>query len=833
MTQSISPTRLAATARTGLLPFQRQALLTASIIALGTGLLLPFGAYKWPNVPAFLPLYQTALIGAYAIAAYLINGYVRQTGMRSALWLYGGSVYTALVLVAQFLSLPNAFVANARLLGGAQSTIWLWFFWHLGATGMLFGYALSELRGAGARVADAGAALRRCNALTAVASVASLLAVTTFHDLLPVVDVGGDFSAITHTGYAPFIQAIIVTALIMLWRATRFRTPISAWMGVAMVALAVDNAITMAGGSRLSIGWYVGRFDALIAALVMLALYLSEVNRVYLRALSQADQLAATSAQLATEHARLLSLFEQAPGFVVVLGGDECRMQIVNAAFRRLAGPRALVGRPIREALPELAGQGWFEVIERVRASGQPHVADGMRLTLLRGPDGAPEERIIDVLFQPNLGPDGTPAGIFIQGQDVTEQHLARGERERHQQHLESLVQERTRTLDDTRNALMHSQKLEAMGKLTGGVAHDFNNVLHIINGNLDLIKMLARDNAKVGERCVPAQAAVKRGAKLSSQLLAFARKQALQPAAVSLAGVFADIDLLLKRAVGERIEIVFDIAPDAGNVEVDPQQLENVILNLALNASDAMPGNGRLLIAVENTMREHEGAVRPFVRLAMRDSGDGMTDEVKARAFEPFFSTKGVGKGTGLGLSMAYGFITQSGGQIGIDSAPGRGTTIDILLPRTLEAASLRKPERPSEVSGGNETILVVDDEQDILDNVTAMLTQLGYRVLSATSADAAAHVLEGAGRIDLLFTDVIMPGAMSSTVLAERARTRHPGIRVLFTSGYTENAMIHNGRLDEGVNLLSKPYAREELAAAVRQLLSNGAAAPAALAP
>jgi len=809
-----------------LLPFQRHALFLAVAIGLATLLLMPSAADKWPAIPAFLPAYQASIIGAYTVAAYLLFGYFMQTRIHAVLYLWGGSVYTALILAAQFLSMPGAFVPGERLLGGAQTTSWLWFYWHLGATGMLFCYALAELRAPGRRVADTRAAFLRALGWTVATIAGTLASVTLFEAQLPIVDIAGDFSRITHSGYAPFIQAVIMAALLMMWRATRFRTPIAAWIGVAMVALAFDNLITMAGGTRLSIGWYVGRLNALLAAMVMLGLYLKEVNRVYLRATEHARLLAEVHARLETEHARLLSMFEQAPGFVAMLGGDDCRLQIVNAAFRRLAGPRELLGQPLRAALPELAEQGWSALLDKVCKEGQPHVERGMALRIARGADGVVEDVVIDVLFQPNLGPDGKMEGVFIQGQDVTEEQRARLALEEHHSRLESLVQERTRSLEEAQDALMHAQKMEAMGKLTGGVAHDFNNVLHIINGNLDLIRMLAAGNAKVGERCQSAQTAVRRGAKLSSQLLAFARKQPLQPSAMKLEEVFAAIDLLLKRALGERVDIRFDIAPDAWNVEVDPQQLENVILNLALNASDAMPDGGSFAVTVANAA---PGTLDgEFVRLSFADSGAGMSDEVRARAFEPFFSTKGVGKGTGLGLSMAYGFVKQSGGHIEIESTPGAGTTVHILLPRTGAQAAQRQAEERTAIRGGDETILVVDDEQDILDNVTLMLTGLGYRVLGATSADAAAGLLETEAHIDLLFTDVIMPGAMSSRALAERARVRHPHIRVLFTSGYTEDAVIRNDRLEAGVNLLSKPYARDDLAVALRRLLPDAGQAP-----
>ena len=816
------PSRSAASA---LAPFQRQALAVALLIALVTTALMPGAASHWPAIAAFLPGYQTATISCYAVVAYLLYGYYRQTGQHALLYLFGGCVYTSAILLVQFFAFPGAFVPEIRLLGGTQTPSWLWFFWHLGSTGMLFAYAAAEWRRPGHTHAHPMPAFWACAALTALALLASVMAVTVFHDAMPVVDIKGDFSRITSTGYAPLIQVVIIAALWMLWRAGRFRTPMHAWLGVAMVALAFDNAITMAGGTRLSIGWYVGRINALVSAFVMLILYLKEINRVYLTAAANAEQLSAANALLETEHARMLDLFEQAPGFVAVLSGDDHRIELHNAAFQRLVGERAVAGIAFRDALPELHGQGYFELLDAIRTHGKAHVGKGMKLTLQQAANDAADDLYIDVLFQPKMRADGEGMRIFVQGSDVTEQRRAHLEVERQQQMLETLVQERTRKLEETQTALMHAQKLEAIGKLTGGVAHDFNNVLHIINGNLDLIKMVSAANAPVQQRCSSAQTAVKRGAKLSSQLLSFARKQPLQPEAVSLPAVFESIDLLLKRAVGERIEIRFDLADGVWNTLVDPQQLENVILNLALNASDAMVDGGSLTIGISNLTRPDGD----YVHLTFRDTGLGMSDAVKARAFEPFFSTKGVGKGTGLGLSMAHGFVNQSGGQIDIESEEGAGTTIHILLPRTDAQTSGKAAPAPASGKGGSETILVVDDEQEILDNVAAILRDFGYRVLTACSADDALARLGGLGRIDLLFTDVIMPGSVSATELAGKARALHPDLRVLFTSGYTENAMIHNGRLDEGINLLSKPYGRAELASAVRTLLSAPAAASA----
>jgi CheY-like chemotaxis protein len=311
--------------------------------------------------------------------------------------------------------------------------------------------------------------------------------------------------------------------------------------------------------------------------------------------------------------------------------------------------------------------------------------------------------------------------------------------------------------------------------------------------------------------------------------LLSFARKQPLQPTPASLAHVLGDMDELLKRAVGERVRIELDVVPDNWNVRVDQQQLENVILNLALNASDAMQAGGVLTIKISNTvLNDKENArlelgAREHVCLAFIDTGSGMSAEVRERAFEPFFSTKGVGKGTGLGLSMAYGFVKQSGGHIEIESEPGQGTTVTVLLPRTVEAAVDKPAPQGAAVVGGTETILVVDDEIAIQDNVAEILMALGYRILRASSADEAVPVLRQHHKIDLLFTDVIMPGTMNSPQLAVLARQLHPAIQVLFTSGYSEDAVIQDGKLKQDVKLLNKPYSDEELARAIRATLNG----------
>ena len=381
----------------------------------------------------------------------------------------------------------------------------------------------------------------------------------------------------------------------------------------------------------------------------------------------------------------------------------------------------------------------------------------------------------------------------------------------------EASAAEHATALDEARTALAQSQKLEAVGKLTGGVAHDFNNVLQVIKGSLELLRLENKNAAQVLRRIDTAAGAVKRGASLASQLLAFARKQPLQPKPTNLGRVVHSLADMLQRALGDAIRVNITVGPGTWNTMVDPNQLEHVILNLAINGRDAMNGQGRLSIEVSNAVLDddfarHEPGLAngQFVLLAISDNGSGMSAETMQKAFEPFYSTKPEGQGTGLGLSMAYGFVKQSEGHIKIVSALGHGTTIRIYLPRTTEEEAHARAPAPAEVEGGRETILVVEDDMAVQANVVDLLTGFGYRVLKADHARMALAVIESGAAIDLLFTDVVMPGDLRSPELARRAVEILPQLKVLFTSSYTQNAMVNGGRLDAGVHLLSKPYGR-----------------------
>ncbi len=654
------------------------------------------------------------------------------------------------------------------------------------------------------------------------------------------------------------------------------------------------------------------------------------------------------------ERNQLRLLFEQAPGFMAVMVGREHIFTLANAAYARLVGRRQILGKGVREALPEVGAQGFLDLLDQVYASGEPYVGRSVRVLIQANPELPAEERYLDFVYQPIRDRDRAVIGIFVQGHDLTEQkraeqalmeseerfrlvaerapvmlwmgdvtgkclYLNRAQREfwgveveqipqfdwRQTIHpedrerlfkpfsramesqtsfhvearfrradgayrlvhteahprfgpggefagmigvnvditetrraeaalqelnatLEQQVAERTEQLRRNEEALRQSQKMEAVGKLTGGVAHDFNNLLQVISGNLQLLSRDVAGNERAEQRVRNALDGVSRGSRLAAQLLAFGRRQPLAPKPVNLGRLVRRLDDMLRRALGEAIEIEVIIGGGLWNTLIDAAQVENALLNLAINARDAMSGLGRLTIEAGNAWLDDEYAARhvdvspgQYVMLAVTDTGCGMPPEVVEQAFEPFFTTKPEGQGTGLGLSQVYGFVKQSGGHVKIYSELGHGTTVRVYLPRTQEEEDRATEVEPGAVVGGNETILVVEDDESVRVTVVDTLVDLGYRVLKAKDAQSALAIIESGAAIDLLFTDVVMPGRLRSTELARKTRERLSNVAVLFTSGYTENAIVHGGRLDAGINLLSKPYTREELARKIRDVL------------
>jgi PAS domain S-box-containing protein len=472
--------------------------------------------------------------------------------------------------------------------------------------------------------------------------------------------------------------------------------------------------------------------------------------------------------------------------------------------------PGTLIGRNIDALVPERvrprhgAYLGSFFAAPRRRSMGAGLALSGVR------EDGT--EFPVDIMLSPLSSSRG---GLVIAVvRDITD-------RQRQQEALEQ-----------ARAALAQSQKTEALGQLTGGIAHDFNNFIQVILGSIETLqRRLDAGDRDVGRLIGTARRGGERAAALTRQLLAFARRQPLEPKAIAPSRLVAGMVDLLKRSLGESVSIEMVAGAGVWPVSADANQLESALLNLAINARDAMPGGGKLTIETTNAyLDETYASAHPEVRsgqyvmIAVSDSGRGMTKEVAAKAFDPFFTTKDIGQGTGLGLSQVHGFIKQSGGHVSLYSEPDVGTTVKIYLPR-LAGSVADLPAAPSPVPAGSgaETILLVEDDEDVRAFVAGTLSENGFRVIEAAEAASALRLLEGEPDVGLLFTDVGLPNGVNGKQLADEAQRRRPSLKVLFTTAYARNAIIHHGRLDAGVELISKPFAATDLVQRVRRVLEN----------
>jgi PAS domain S-box-containing protein len=667
------------------------------------------------------------------------------------------------------------------------------------------------------------------------------------------------------------------------------------------------------------------------------------------------------------EAERLRLLFDNAPGFMAVLRGPEHVFELMNTSYLQLVGHRDLLGKSVREALPEVEGQGFFELLDDVYRSGEAFTGQSTRIGLQRAPGAAVEERLVDFVFQPIAGAAGRVSGIFVQGYDVTERHLAeqalRESEERFRliadsapvpmwvtrldrkrsfvnrayveflgisyeeavdfdwravihpedaprvlaesqageaslkpfelvsryrsgggwrwlrsisqprwgpqgehvgfigvahditelkeaeaalreinETLERRVDERTSDLTEALNrlqaevgerlraeeALRQAQKMEAVGQLTGGIAHDFNNLLTPVMGGLELIAARI-DDPRLKRIAETALESARRGAKLTGQLLAFSRIQRISMAPVPVNALIEEMQTLLRHTIGRSVRIETRLDPEAGHGLCDANQLENAILNLAINARDAMPDGGLLTISTARATLEAapDHPAGDFVRIGVSDTGHGMPPDVLARATEPFYSTKPLGKGTGLGLAQVYGIAQQSGGTLRIASAPGAGTSVEILLPAVLshpeEAPAKGQPaDRPAQASCGGR-ILIVDDDPEVRTFLAESLQGLGHEVRAAASGEEAIAEL-GHWRPDLALIDYAMPG-MNGADAARAAREIIPGLPIIFVTGYAESEKLE-AALGGAVPVLRKPFTLEELETAVAQHLREIAA-------
>jgi len=488
---------------------------------------------------------------------------------------------------------------------------------------------------------------------------------------------------------------------------------------------------------------------------------------------------------------------------LVVIGADGI-FRAVSPAWTRVLGhpPEDVVGRSFLEFVdPDDVG---------LTQGGLDAAAAGNDLTnfenRFRHKDGSPRWISWHTSMESEL--------VYAYGRDITAENQAAAE------------------LARTQEALRQSQKMEAIGQLTGGIAHDFNNMLAIVIGSLDITRRrLRRGEAGVERYLENAHEGATRAATLTQRLLAFSRQSPLSPRVLDLNGLVARMSELLQSTLGERIGLETALAGGLWLTHVDPNQLESAILNLAVNARDAMPGGGKLTVETANMYLDDRYVAREigltpgqYVMVAVTDVGTGMAPEIVQKVFDPFFTTKSVGKGTGLGLSMVYGFARQSGGHVRIYSEVGRGTTVKLYLPRHFgsveEATAPLQPRSIPTAASQSETVLVVEDEDRVRQMSCEVLRELGYAVHAASSGEAALRTFDELGRVDVLFTDVVM-GGMTGRQLADALREKAPGLKVLYTTGYTRNAVVHNGVLDAGVAFLPKPFTVEDLAVKLRAVL------------
>ncbi|WP_341921453.1 response regulator [Hydrocarboniphaga effusa] len=713
-----------------------------------------------------------------------------------------------------------------------------------------------------------------------------------------------------------------------------------------------------------------GEVSAILCTVVettakVLALQRQQQNEQQLKRLNeelraQREAIEAANRKLEAETDFLRDMFQHSPSFIAVLRGPDHVFELLNEPYQRLIGDREVLGKPIREVMPEVAEQGFVDLLDRVYRTGEPFVGTHVSVLLRRRDDEELREHILDFVYQPIRAKDGAVIAIFVEGTDATDRASAeerlriaqkaggigafewfpetgevvisdefrriwnlpadsevsadtlvslvlpddrkrtgpallentpnpldyteyrirdpqtgdirwlarRGEviqgNDRLPQRYVGVcfditarksIEEELRVLNDTlehrvatevaersaaEEALRQAQKMEAVGQLTGGIAHDFNNLLQGIVGSLDLVQTyITRGRLVEADRFVgSAMTSANRAAALTHRLLAFARRQPLDPKPVHANQLIASMEDLLRRSLGVSIDIELVLAGGLWMTRCDTNQLENAILNLAINARDAMPQGGKLTIETCNAHLDNAYAARQrevtpgqYVCICVTDTGDGMTPEVITRAFDPFFTTKPVGQGTGLGLSMIYGFARQSEGYAKIYSEVGKGTTVKLYLPRfhgNDEDHSIGLEAEHSPVHNAGETILLVEDERVVRALVAEVLQELGYSVLEAADGPTAVKLLDSERRIDLLVTDIGLPG-LNGRQVADTARKLRPELKVLFMTGYAENAAVSSGFLEPGMQMITKPFPMKTLSSRVGDLIGKPRGGPA----
>lgn len=772
---------------------------------LATILLLPMLTMALPPMPGIVALTQSALVTIYAVTSALLFAQFAQTRAIPVLFLAAGSLYTTGIVLTQLLCFPNVLTPGLLIGQGPDTLIWLWTFWHLGPPLFALPFAIMQ-GGIRARTARPGhvartAWLAAAGAISAVLAVGVL--VTAYVEALPKSTEGDNYWLLTASGVGPALEMLTILSLVALCWATKLRTVLQLWLAVSLFMLVLDNLVTDIGAARNTVGWVVGRVEALLAGGAMLAVFLLELDALRRRAETNATERGV--AHLEAQSARdSLALALEASGM-----GD-WELDLLTDSARRTLHHDQIFG--YAALLPRW---GWSDLLGHVLPQDRARAEAAFDSALVNGRleiearirrAGDNEIRWIEILgktYYDATNQATTMAGCLM---DTTERHL---------------------TEDRSRQA----ERMESVGQLTGGVAHDFNNLLTVIIGSLEMIQRAPARADRVERFANGALAAAQRGAELTGKLLSFSRRQVVRPEIASLGHLLEALLPTLERMAGDTVNLDLRLDPRLEMARLDPRQFEAALINVVANACDAMPSGGRLTISTGTVVLAapeaqcHDLEPGAYLSVCISDTGVGMDQSALRLAFEPFFTTKDIGKGAGLGLSQVYGFAKQAGGAARIVSQLGKGTQVELLLPRsTIQAGILSAPlpdKLPLPRATPGEVVLVVEDDPDVLDVTVEALHELGYKTLTAISASHALDRLRSPERIDVMFSDVVMPGGMNGVQLAVVARTIRDRLKVVLASGYTASALSDDQEMPEGTPLLSKPYAQDDLAQTLQTVL------------
>ena len=765
--------------------------------------LVPFAKTPLAPLPAFVPAYQSALFFSDLTTAAVFFGQFSIQRTRPLLLLGTAYFFTALAIIPHTLAFPGLFGAGGVIGSGPQTTVWLYMVWHGGFPLMMMAYAVIKDDDRPVAVVSRGLKLAIASALCVIAG--ATLLTTVGHSLLPEL-------LRADNNYTPAMYFVIfgvwtlnMVALVVLWL-HRPHTTLDLWMMVVLVAWICEVGLSAAlNAKRFDTGFYAGRAYGLMAAIFVLIMLLLETRALYARlarhlanersaALDRADAAQRTSLDTAETLRAVVDTSRQA---VIALSPRGTVLLWNKAAERMFGYPSDEV---LGKSYPLVSPEGQAEQREMFK-----RIMAGERLDNLtfrrQHKDGS--QRDIRGSAAPFYDSSGATRGVACALEDVTDR-LA------------------------TEEMLRQSQKMEAVGQLTGGVAHDFNNILMVIMANVEELQEAESLSPDQQEQLRNIAASGERAAELTRRLLAFSRKQRLTPKPTNLTDLVAGTDKLLRRTLGEQIEVEAIFADDLWTTNIDRSQVEAALVNLCVNARDAMPNGGRLLIETANVELDRAYAdanpdVTPgqYVMLAVSDTGTGIPPDLLAKVFEPFFTTKEVGKGTGLGLSMVYGFIRQSNGHIKIYSEVGRGTTIRMYMPR-CDAPPADASHAVAALPRGTERILLVEDDDQVRAAVLTQMRSLGYKVTEAAGGQAGLQHIESDEAFELMMTDIVMP-VIDGPTLATRAARLRPAMRVIFMSGYSENAAINHGRVSPDAYILSKPFRKIDLAKRIRAALDG----------